>query len=420
YHVYVPALLKPAPRLLALQLWALKQNDAELKGLDELPQLAASGRTSLAADKAISKALYRTAGFRVCGERAVRVDILERLADAIRPALAWRPGSPGEKPAGAIDGSGFTITGTMTSLVGSSGEDFASVLRSLGYRMEKRLKPPEPEPAVVEVPAAADATATEAEPAESVVEASADQGDAPAEITEVSEISAAVEPAIETATHDDAVAGDAVAEAPADVVAEIPSAVAETAEPVAAADLVAESASDAASAEPDMIEVWRAGRPPEERRPPRQRHQRNNRLQQAGRPGRDRGGQAPAPQGETAPPAATDATAGPQTPPPAESTARPDGQNRGTDRRGAREDGDRRPRPFGKDRDKGSDHRRDRDDRGGRPSRGGRDRQDRQEWRQHMAPSRERDRRDKEPDPDSPFAKLAALKAQLEGGKDRR
>ena len=32
----------------------------------------------------------------------------------------------------------------MTSLTGASGEDFASILRSLGYRMERRPKPPEP------------------------------------------------------------------------------------------------------------------------------------------------------------------------------------------------------------------------------------------------------------------------------------
>jgi ribosomal protein S18 acetylase RimI-like enzyme len=42
-------------------------------------------------DQNIAKGLYRAAGFRVCGERAVRVDILERLADLIRPAIApWR------------------------------------------------------------------------------------------------------------------------------------------------------------------------------------------------------------------------------------------------------------------------------------------------------------------------------------------
>src|SRR6185503_14675776 len=89
--------------------------------------------------------LYRTIGYRVCGERAIRVDILERLADLIRPALSWREGSTGARPPGAFNGFGFTVTGAMTSLTGVSGEDFASILRSLGYRMEKRPKPPEPE-----------------------------------------------------------------------------------------------------------------------------------------------------------------------------------------------------------------------------------------------------------------------------------
>jgi ATP-dependent RNA helicase SUPV3L1/SUV3 len=34
-----------------------------------------SGRTSIAADWDVAKVLYRTAGYRACGERAVRVDI---------------------------------------------------------------------------------------------------------------------------------------------------------------------------------------------------------------------------------------------------------------------------------------------------------------------------------------------------------
>src|SRR5262249_56316960 len=91
-------------------------------------------------------ALYRIAGYRVCGERAVRVDILERLADIVRPALSWREGAPGQKPAAAFDGRGFTVTIAMTSLTGCSGEEFASILRSLGYRMDKRPKPPAPAP----------------------------------------------------------------------------------------------------------------------------------------------------------------------------------------------------------------------------------------------------------------------------------
>ena len=41
----------------------------------------------------------------------------------------------------------------MTSLTGSAGEDFASILRALGYRMERRPPLP-PKPVVVETVAA--------------------------------------------------------------------------------------------------------------------------------------------------------------------------------------------------------------------------------------------------------------------------
>src|SRR3984893_10975632 len=144
YHIYLPGLLKPAPRALATQLWALKHESPDAKGVGELLHLAASGRTSIPVDKETPQPLYRTAGYRICGERAVRVDILERLADLIRPALSWRETSPAPKPDGAVDGRSFTITGAMTSLTGASGEDFASILRSLGYRMDRKPKPPAP------------------------------------------------------------------------------------------------------------------------------------------------------------------------------------------------------------------------------------------------------------------------------------
>ena len=101
YHLYLPALLKPAPRLLATQLWALKHGGLDQKGVDDIAHLASSGRTSIPVDPEIAKGLYRAAGFRVCGGRAVRVDILERLADLIRPAINYRPGlSPGRAAAG--------------------------------------------------------------------------------------------------------------------------------------------------------------------------------------------------------------------------------------------------------------------------------------------------------------------------------
>ncbi|HVT54725.1 MAG TPA: helicase, partial [Xanthobacteraceae bacterium] len=227
YHIYLPALLKPAPRSLSLLLWGLKNGGLQQKGITDLPALASSGRTSIPVDPEIPKPLYRLVGYRLCGSRAIRVDILERLADLIRPALSWRPGNAGEKPAGAFDGRGFTTTVAMTSLVGCAGEDFAAILRALGYRMDRRPQlPAEPAPAAApetndEVPAP-EAAATELTPPEPTVEAAAPES-APAETP-------AETPAVE-------------GEAPA-----------------------AEAASDAPK-EPDTVEVWRPGRPPGERRP---------------------------------------------------------------------------------------------------------------------------------------------------------
>src|SRR5208282_5511760 len=124
YHIYVPALLKPGPRALAAQLFALSKDGSQAAGLDDLLHLAGSGRTSIPVNREVDAALYRAAGYRVCGERAVRVDILERLADLIRPALAWRDGALGNKPAAAVPGGGFVVVNPMTSLIGASGEDF--------------------------------------------------------------------------------------------------------------------------------------------------------------------------------------------------------------------------------------------------------------------------------------------------------
>ena len=73
----------------------------------------ASGRTSFPVDKPLDRDAYRVLGYRQCGERAVRVDILERLADLIRPALSWREASPAQT-AGAFDGRGFVVTQAMT------------------------------------------------------------------------------------------------------------------------------------------------------------------------------------------------------------------------------------------------------------------------------------------------------------------
>src|SRR5215213_1368825 len=201
YHLYLPALLKPAPRTLAAQLWALRNGGLEQPGLDEIAHLAASGRTSIPVNPAIAPGLYRAAGFRVCGGRAVRVDILERLADLIRPAAAYRPGvTPGEPPAGAADGEGFVATVAMTSLVGCAGEDFASILKSLGYVMDRRSGPAITVP-LVEAPKVVEPQAAPAE-GETAAPVEETQAEAPEAAVGAEEVGAAAVEAPEAAVSE--------------------------------------------------------------------------------------------------------------------------------------------------------------------------------------------------------------------------
>ncbi|ACS42445.1 helicase-related protein [Methylorubrum extorquens] len=450
YHIFLPALLKPAPRTLAAQLWALKNGGLDQPGLDEIAHLASSGRTSIKVDQNIAKGLYRAAGFRVCGERAVRVDILERLADLIRPAIAYRPGTtPGEPPAGTADGDGFVATVNMTSLVGCSGEDFASILKSLGYVAQNRPGPAITVPLVAAAPTVPAARTAEAAPQEpageetageaaSVEETSA-EGTAQAPSQDATDVGATAEPSDEAAPAEatseagseaETVAAEAepaaeeAAAAPVEAVAPIEETApdgAETADaaPEAAAPMPAETAdaaqaaaatgeveavdaadsaipadepsteADAAAepAAPETVEVWHLHRP--------QRHT-------GPRPGRGQG----RPEG------------------------RQDGRQEGRQdgrQDGRRNDGPRRPR---EDRPEGGrparadgrgDSRREGQGEGGprREHQGGRNRPDRRDENRRPNPEQRPPRRERQPDPDSPFAALAALKAKLEsdGGK---
>jgi ATP-dependent RNA helicase SUPV3L1/SUV3 len=394
YHIYLPGLLKPAPRSLATQLWAIKHESPDAKGVSELLHLAASGRTSIPVDKETPKALYRTAGYRICGERAVRVDILERLADLIRPALSWREGAPGPKPDGFFDGRSFLVSGTMTSLTGASGEDFASILRSLGYRMDRKPKPVEAPAAPETAAAAPDATVEAAPVSEAPVEPVQVESAAAASVTDVSSRSLLPEPEFvpaEAAPSAQVPAQEAVQEpAPAETAAAAPVAEAEAAE------------------EPAFIEVWRpAGR--SERRPHRPR--RSHRQQQSQVATTD------------AAPAASAAGESPAAPS-ADVAASSRGPHR--PRRARGEEGDREKRQERHDRQQRLQKQGERTERQeGRP-RGGRPRRERGEnidradrERYYAKPFGNSGGRDKQPDPNSPFAKLAALKQQLEqSGKD--
>jgi ATP-dependent RNA helicase SUPV3L1/SUV3 len=407
YHIYLPALLKPAPRALATQLWAVKHESPEAKGVGDLLHLAASGRTSIPVDKDTPKALYRTAGYRVCGERAVRVDILERLADLIRPALSWREGAPGPKPDGFFDARSFVVTGAMTSLTGASGEDFASILRSLGYRMDRKPKPVE---AAASAAPAATADASTNAAAQTVPTSEA--ADASPE-TETGTVG--TELAAETVLINDAPSHTplpqpelAAAEATPPLVQErVPLATEEPAAPAEAAELA--PAGDATPAEnkpveePAFIEVWRpAGR--FERRPHRPRRQ--QRSQQAQIAGPEPGVVATASQ-EGAPTSTAP-----------ENTKPPPGPRRPRGERSDRPDREKRhERHERQQRMERQDERVERQERGPRRERPRRDRGervDRAEREQYYAKPFGGTSSNKQPDPNSPFAKLAALKQQLE------
>ena len=173
YYVYVPQSLKPGARALALQLWSLRLPDAsgEETARTLLP-LASSGRTSLPVDPSISKDGYRVAGFRPCGERVVRVDIVERLSDMIRAAFVACSPSDGAPSTG----SAFVVSGQMTSLTGCSGETFASILRSLGYESFEIERSRLARPQIAVKPGPADAPPSVAA---SVAEASATEAERP-------------------------------------------------------------------------------------------------------------------------------------------------------------------------------------------------------------------------------------------------
>jgi ATP-dependent RNA helicase SUPV3L1/SUV3 len=369
YHIYLPVLLKPAPRALATQLWALAHAGPQATGLDDLLHLAGSGRTSMPVNRDIDAALYRTAGYRVCGERAVRVDILERLADLIRPALAWRDGAAGSKPPGAVTGGGFTVVNGMTSLIGASGEEFASILRSLGYRMERRPKPQEP-PAETPPATEPQPIATEQPTADAALEVEAASGER-ATVTGGGSVEDSLQPAADPVTMESETKAEAAAAPQAE----------------AATESAAETAPDQRAAEPILIEVWRPGRAEGRRRAHRPRRA-------AGSDANSHANLRPPEQFETA--GVVAAPAGEGAP---QASAAPAAEP---------EKRDRSEQP--------SRHRH-------RRRQAGEHRSDRPQRERERPPVKRFERREREKvaDPNSPFAKLAALKAQLEAdAKERR
>jgi len=152
FTIFQHLMLKPAPTRLRLVLWSLAAD------LQEFPEAPPAGLVTVPALPGAPEGYYAHAGYRLAGDRSIRIDMLERLADMIR---------------GQDTRAGFEGNADMLSITGLTLEQFANLMEGLGYQAEKGERPkvkvaaePEKPKAEAEVPEAENAET----PAETPVE----------------------------------------------------------------------------------------------------------------------------------------------------------------------------------------------------------------------------------------------------------
>lgn len=116
FTIFMPLLLKPAPTRLRLVLWSLS------KGLSEFPESPPPGLVTVPAAKDAVLGYYAMSGYRAAGDRAIRIDMLERLADMLRDKDSR---------------GGFEANPDMLSITGMTLEQFADLMTGLGYKADK-------------------------------------------------------------------------------------------------------------------------------------------------------------------------------------------------------------------------------------------------------------------------------------------
>ncbi len=116
YTIFQQALLKPAPTRLRLVLASLWD------GLQEFPESPPPGLVTIPNVAEIEASAYTRSGYRQAGARAIRIDMLERLADILR---------------GQDSRGGFEANPDMLSITGMTLEQFADLMEGLGYKAEK-------------------------------------------------------------------------------------------------------------------------------------------------------------------------------------------------------------------------------------------------------------------------------------------
>jgi ATP-dependent RNA helicase SUPV3L1/SUV3 len=116
FTIFMPLLLKPAPTRLRLVLWSLS------KGLQDFPEAPPPGLVTVPTIEGLPDGTYTMSGYRAAGARAIRIDMLERLADMLRDQNTR---------------AGFEATADMLSITGMTLEQFANLMEGLGYKAEK-------------------------------------------------------------------------------------------------------------------------------------------------------------------------------------------------------------------------------------------------------------------------------------------
>ncbi|MDE0694458.1 MAG: disulfide oxidoreductase, partial [Boseongicola sp.] len=101
---------------LRLVLWSLARGD------EEFPESPPPGLVTIPAVQKVPSAVYLKSGYRRAGERAIRIDMLERLADMLRT----------EDSRG-----GFEATPDMLSITGTTLAQFANLMEGLGYKAQR-------------------------------------------------------------------------------------------------------------------------------------------------------------------------------------------------------------------------------------------------------------------------------------------
>ena len=201
FTVFLPLLLKPAPTRLRLVLWSLAQ------GLDEFPESPPPGLVTVPVPKGAPEGYDAMSGYRAAGTRAIRIDMLERLADMLRSQDSR---------------GGFEATPDMLSITGMTLEQFADLMQGLGYRAD-RAERPKRRPAVAAAVAAAPAAGEIAAPADAAPDAAEAASEEPAAEADAAEAAVEALPeAVESEAAPAEAAGEAEAELQAEAQAEAP------------------------------------------------------------------------------------------------------------------------------------------------------------------------------------------------------